>query len=38
MIPCPVAAQNELADLFTAGPFMEVLTRGVGARIRKRGY
>jgi hypothetical protein len=33
-----MAAQNERADLFRAGPFKDTIALEVGARIRKRGY
>ena len=38
MTLCCVAAHNERAGLFRAGPFMDTTAREVGARIRSRGY
>jgi hypothetical protein len=31
-------AENDRADLFRAGPFMDTTAREVGARIRNGGY
>ena len=38
MTLCYVAAHNERAGLFRAGPFKDTTALEVGARIRKRGY
>jgi hypothetical protein len=38
MTLCHVAAHNERAGLFRAGPFMDTAAREVGARIRNGSY